>query len=69
MALAEVGKGYQFSTFCYSLNITSLSALENYNDKDSTIFVLNPDEIGTVKKKIKRSHFNFEDLTKVATVD
>lgn len=65
LAMAEVGKGYHFGTFCYSLNITSLSALENYNSKDSTVLV--PDEINRIKKKLESSRFNFEDLAKVAT--
>ncbi|KAL9972488.1 hypothetical protein ACROYT_G018800 [Oculina patagonica] len=60
LALAEVGKGYHFGTLCYSLNITSLSALENYNSKDSTVLV--PDEIDRIKRKLKSSRFDFEDL-------
>ena len=63
MAMAEVGEGDLFGTLCYSLNITSLNDLENYNDIDSTI--LHTDVIYKIKKKLKRVNFNFENLQQV----
>lgn len=64
LALAEVGADHHFNTFCYGLNITSLSDLESYNySKDS--FILNPDEIDLVKARLKQKHFNFKDLAQV----
>ncbi|KAJ7350190.1 hypothetical protein OS493_037884 [Desmophyllum pertusum] len=62
MAMAEVDKVRHFNTFCYSLNITSLNTLLDYNSKDSTI--LDPAEIDIIKERIEHKYFNFKDLTK-----
>lgn len=67
MAMAEVDKDRHFNTFCYSLNITSLNTLLDYNSKDST--TLDPAEIDIIKERIGHKYFNFKDLTKVTKTE
>lgn len=62
IAMAEVDAAHLFNMFCYSLNIKSLNALEDYDSRDSIIMY--PSEIDTLKKKVANKYFNFKVLTK-----
>ena len=66
MALAEVGKECHFDALCYSLDITSLNALEEYNTQDST--VLDSGEINMIKSSLEHKYLNFRDLAQVQCV-
>ena len=67
LAMAEAGIESSFNTLCYSLGITSLSALKNYAAKpDKNIMA--PSEMDFIKAKIKNKHFNFHQLAQVLSV-
>ena len=64
LAMAEVGKESFFNTLCYSLGITSLSALKNYAAKPENI-IMASSEMDLLKAKIENKHFNFHQLAQV----
>ena len=59
IAMAEVDAAHLFNTLCYSLNIKSLNALEDFNSRDSFLV---DHEIDIVKEKVANKYLNFELL-------
>ncbi|XP_015747882.1 PREDICTED: uncharacterized protein LOC107327651 isoform X2 [Acropora digitifera] len=66
LALAETGHDYTFNMFYYSLNITSIRALKEYNptgiNKYFKFLHLSDGFISTLKYNICDKHFDFQQL-------
>ena len=63
IAMAEVGSAHLFNVFCYSLNIKSLKALEDFDSRLG--IVVDQLQINIVKKKIRvaiTEHLDFKVL-------
>ena len=61
IAMAEVGSAHLFDMFCYSLNIKSLKALEDFDSRLSIL--VDRHQINVVKKKIALTDLDFKVLT------
>jgi len=60
IAMAEVDSAYLFNMFCYSLNIKSLTALKDYDSRQSVL--VDRHEIDLVKKKVANKDLDFKVL-------
>lgn len=63
LAMAEVGEASHFNTVCYSLGVTSLSKLKDFNSMNS--IMLHPKEVDIIKEKVGRGSFRFDQLAQV----
>lgn len=61
IALAEVGRRNLFDLLCYSINITSLDALQKYTAEDSTSAYI----CDKIKSLLEGKDFNFKELVQV----
>ena len=64
LALAEVKMESYFNTLCYSLNITSLSALKDYTATPDKM-AMDSGDMNIIKKEIGNKNFQFDQLLQV----
>ena len=64
LALADVKMESYFNSLCYSLNITSLSALKDYSAKPDKK-IMDSDDMDILKEKIGTKDFDFGQLSQV----
>lgn len=69
LALAEVSLESHFNTLHYSLGISSLSGLKQYNHSVKLEKkIMSSGEMENMQDKIAHKHFNFQDLAQVTAI-